>query len=161
MMYMGVHLAAFHNIFLQRERSWERYMSKEIINPADLARPRGFSHGILVTGGRLLFLAGQDASDAEGAIVAPDDLVAQTRQVLHNLHAVVHEAGGTMQDIVKLNVYVRDRDAYVAALKPIGAVFREYFGGYYPAMALFEVAGLFQSEALIEMEGMAVLEADE
>ncbi len=136
-------------------------MAKEIVNPSSLARPRGFNHGILVRGGRLLFLAGQDASDGEGAIAAPGDLVAQARQVLHNLHAVVHEAGGTMQDVVKLNVYVRDRDAYVAALKPLGAVFREHFGGYYPAMALFEVSRLFQPEALIEMEGMAVLAADE
>jgi enamine deaminase RidA (YjgF/YER057c/UK114 family) len=135
-------------------------MPKDIVNPTGLARPRGFSHGIVTSGGRLLFLAGQDASDAEGAIVAPGDLVAQARQVLHNLHAVVHEAGGTMQDIVKLNVYIRDRDAYVAALKPLGALFREYFGGYYPTMALFEVSGLFQAEALIEMEGMAVLDSD-
>lgn len=135
-------------------------MDKRIINPSGLARPRGFSHGILVTGGRLLFLAGQDASDGDGQIVAPGDLVAQTSQVLHNLHAVVHEAGGTMQDIVKLNVYVRDRDAYVAALKPLGHIFREYFGGYYPAMALFEIAKLFQPEALIEMEGMAMLDAE-
>jgi enamine deaminase RidA (YjgF/YER057c/UK114 family) len=135
-------------------------MPKEIINPTTLVRPRGFSHGIAVTGGKLLFLAGQDASDEDGQIVAPSDLVAQTRRVLHNLHAVVHEAGGTMQDIVKLNVYVRDRDAYVAALKPLGEVFREYFGGYYPTMALFEVTGLFQSDALIEMEGIAALEAE-
>jgi enamine deaminase RidA (YjgF/YER057c/UK114 family) len=135
-------------------------MPKEIVNPSSLAQPRGFNHGIVTTGGRLLFLAGQDASDAEGRIVAPGDLVAQARQVLHNLHAMVHEAGGTMQEIVKLNVYVRDRDAYLAALKPLGVAFREYFGGYYPAMALFEISRLFQEEALIEMEGMAVLEGE-
>ncbi|MBF6592367.1 MAG: RidA family protein [Ktedonobacterales bacterium] len=135
-------------------------MPKDIINPAGLARPRGFNHGILVTGGRLLFLAGQDASDGDGAIVAPADLVAQSRQVLHNLHAVVHEAGGAMRDIVQLNVYVRDRDAYVAALKPLGQLFREYFGDYYPTMALFEISRLFQDAALIEMEGIAVLDAD-
>jgi enamine deaminase RidA (YjgF/YER057c/UK114 family) len=135
-------------------------MSKQIINPASLPEPRGFNHGLLTTGGRLLFLAGQDASDGDGQIVAPGDMVAQCRQVLLNLHAVVHEAGGQMADIVKLNVFVTSRDAYVAQFKPLGKLFREYFGNYYPAMALFEVAALFQPEAMIEMEGFAVLGAD-
>jgi enamine deaminase RidA (YjgF/YER057c/UK114 family) len=135
-------------------------MSKQIINPSSLPEPRGFNHGLLTTGGRLLFLAGQDASDGDGQIVAPGDMVAQCRQVLLNLHAVVHEAGGQMADIVKLNVFVTSRDAYVAQLKSLGKLFREYFGNYYPAMALFEVAGLFQPEAMIEMEGFAVLGAD-
>ena len=135
-------------------------MSKKIINPPGLPEPRGFNHGLLTTGGRLLFLAGQDASDGEGRIVAPGDMLAQCRQVLYNLHAVVHEAGGVMGDIVKLNVYVTSRDAYLAQLKSLGKLFREYFGGYYPAMALFEVAGLFQPDAMIEMEGFAVLGVD-
>lgn len=133
-------------------------MHKEIINPPELAAPRGFNHGILTHGGRLLFLAGQDASDAGGQIVAPGDLVAQCAQVLHNLHAVIGAAGGSMQDIVKLNVFVADRDAYRASLKPIGALFREHFGAYFPAMALFEIARFFQADALIEMEGFAVIE---
>jgi enamine deaminase RidA (YjgF/YER057c/UK114 family) len=136
-------------------------MTRQIINPPTLAAPVGFNHGILVTGGRLLFLAGQDASDAEGRIVGPGDLLAQFEQVLRNLQAVVKAAGGTMQDIVKLNVYVTDRDAYRASLKPLGEHFRAYFGSYYPAMALFEVSGLFQEEALIEMEGFAVIGASE
>ena len=136
-------------------------MGKEIINPSSLPAPRGFNHGLLTTGGSLLFLAGQDASDGDGKIVAPDDMLAQCQQVLHNLHAVVHEAGGQMADIAKLNVFVTSRDAYIAQLKPLGKLFREYFGDYYPAMALFEVKGLFQPEALIEMEGFAVLGAEE
>jgi enamine deaminase RidA (YjgF/YER057c/UK114 family) len=132
-------------------------MVKAIVNPLTLAPPRGFNHGILVTGGKLLFLAGQDASDGEGRIVAPGDLVAQFEQVLRNLQAVVEAAGGTMQDIVKLNIFVADRDAYRANLEPLGAIFRAYFGTYYPAMALFEVSGFFQEQALIEIEGLAVI----
>lgn len=135
-------------------------MHKHIINPTSLVQPQGFNHGILVSGGRLLFLAGQDASDGDGHIAAPGDLMAQCRQVLHNLHAVVHEAGGTMQDIVQLDIFVLDRAAYLERLKPLGVVFREYFGGYFPALALFEVSGLFAPEALIEMRGMAVLDED-
>ncbi|MFI5271534.1 MAG: RidA family protein [Ktedonobacterales bacterium] len=135
-------------------------MARQIINPPGLAAPRGFNHGIMTTGGSLLFLAGQDASDAAGRIVAPGDLVAQLAQVLDNLRAVVETAGGQMTDIVKLNIFVRDRDAYVAQLKPLGDVFQRAFGGYFPALALFEVAAFFQTDALIELEGMAVIGAD-
>jgi enamine deaminase RidA (YjgF/YER057c/UK114 family) len=133
-------------------------METKIINPASLPAPRGFNHGILVTGGKLLFLAGQDAGDSEGNIVAPGDLVAQFEQVLRNFKAVVEEAGGTMQNIMKLNVFVRDRDDYVANLKPLGKVFRAYFGDHYPAMALFEVSAFFRDGNLVELEGMAVID---
>jgi len=132
-------------------------MEKTIINPPNLAPPRGFNHGILTSGGRLLFLAGQDAGDANGRIVAPGDLLAQFEQVLRNLRAVVEAAGGTMQDVAKLNVFVADRDAYRAQLKPLGRIFRDYFGDYYPAMALFEVSKFYQDDALVEMEGFAVI----
>jgi enamine deaminase RidA (YjgF/YER057c/UK114 family) len=135
-------------------------MTKKIINPPTLAPPKGFNHGILIDGGRLLCLAGQDASDAAGRIVAPGDLVAQFDQVLRNLQAVVEVAGGSTQDIVKLNIFVADRAAYRANRRPIGEVFRAYFGSYYPTMALFEVSGFFQDEALIEMEGLAVIPED-
>src|SRR6266566_3199595 len=135
-------------------------MQKTIINPPGLARPRGFSHGILVTGGQLLFLAGQTGSDAEGNFVA-GDLVGQYEQVLSNLKTVVEAAGGKMQDITKINIFVRDRSDYLAHLKALGKVHRSFFGAYYPATALFEISRFFQDEALIEIEGIAVLGADE
>jgi enamine deaminase RidA (YjgF/YER057c/UK114 family) len=130
---------------------------KELINPPGLAAPRGFTHGILVTGGRMLFLAGQDASDAAGRVVAPGDLVAQFERALRNLTMVVEAAGGKATDIVELTIFVKSRDEYVAQLKVLGQVYRRVFGGYYPAMALFEVGGFFQPEALVEIKGMAVL----
>src|SRR5947209_2037760 len=133
-------------------------MGKNIINPPTLARPSGFNHGILTTGGRLLFLAGQTGSDAEGRITAPGNLVAQYEQIMRNLQVVVASAGGAMQDITKLNIFVRDRDDYLAHLKPLGQVHRAFFGAYYPAMALFEISRLFQDDALVEIEGLAVHE---
>ncbi|MGH2542412.1 MAG: RidA family protein [Ardenticatenaceae bacterium] len=137
-------------------------MEKQIINPPELAPPRGFNHGILVSGGRLLFLAGQDASDGEGRIVAPGDLVAQFEQILSNLRAVVEAAGGQMQDIVKLTIFVADRDAYRVNLPLLGEIYRRYFGRYYPAMALLEISGFFQEGAVIEIESIAVIaDADE
>lgn len=132
-------------------------MDKEIINPDSLAPPRGFNHGIKVSDGELLFLAGQDGADENETIVAPDDLVGQFEQVLKNLQTVVEEAGGTMDDIVKLNIFVVDRDDYVSKLDPLGNVFAEYFNEY-PTMALLEVNELFKEEALIELEGFAVVD---
>lgn len=133
-------------------------MPKQVINPPQLVPPRGFNHGYLCSGGRVLFLAGQDASDSQGKIVAPGDMVAQYEQVLGNLQAVVEAAGGKMSDIVKLNIFVKDRDEYVQRLEALGQVHRRYFGRHYPAMALFEVSAFFQEENLVEMEGFAYLE---
>ncbi len=133
-------------------------MPKELINPPQLPEPRGFNHGILAYGGKTLFLAGQDGSNAEGVITAPGDLVAQFEEVLKSLQAVVEAAGGTMQDIVKLNIFVKDRQDYRAKLKELGPIHHKYFGRYYPTMALFEVTGFFQEENVIEMEGFAYIE---
>jgi enamine deaminase RidA (YjgF/YER057c/UK114 family) len=128
-----------------------------IINPSSLAQPKGFSHGILTAGGRTLFLAGQTALDAEGNIVAPGDIVGQYRQVLTNLNMVVEDAGTTMQNIVKITIFVKDRDDYKSHLKPLGQVHKEFFGSYYPATALLEISRFFDDEALVEIEGIAVL----
>ena len=132
-------------------------MNRDILNPPSLARPGGFSHGILTTGGRLLFLAGQTASDSSGQIVALGDIVAQYEQVLQNLQTVVEAAGGTMQNIVKMTIFVSDRDDYRAHLKSLGKVHRAYFGNYYPATALLEISRFFQDGALLEIEGVAVM----
>jgi enamine deaminase RidA (YjgF/YER057c/UK114 family) len=129
----------------------------QIINPPSLPPPRGYNHGILTEGGRILWLAGQDASGPDGNIVGKGDIVAQYEQVLHNLQAVVEVAGGTMQDIVKLNIFTTDRALYKANLKALGRVMKGYFGDYYPTMALFEVLSLFQDEALVELEGVGVV----
>jgi enamine deaminase RidA (YjgF/YER057c/UK114 family) len=134
-------------------------VSKKIINPTALPRPSGFSHGILTTGGQMLFLAGQTALNAEGQLVAPGDLVGQYEETLRHLQAVVEEAGGTMQDIVKINIFVKDRDDYLKHLKPLGAVHQSFFGKYYPATALFEISRFFQDGILVEIEGIAMLGA--
>ncbi|HKP53894.1 MAG TPA: RidA family protein [Chloroflexia bacterium] len=132
-------------------------MKAQIVNPPTLPRPKGFNHGILTTGGRILFLAGQTALDMEGHIIAPGDIVAQYRQVLSNLKAVVVEAGGTMQNIIKITIFVKDLDGYKAHLKSLGQVHKEFFGSYYPATALLEISRFFDDEALVEIEGIAVI----
>ncbi len=132
-------------------------MEKRIINPPSLPKPRGFSHGILISGGKILFLAGQDGSGPDGKMVAPGDLVGQFEQALKNLRTVAETAGGTAADIVKLTIFVRRRDEYMSKLKELGRVYRACFGDNWPAMALFETSGFFNDGALIEIEGFAAL----
>src|SRR5260221_4642574 len=109
----------------QRRRARENSgMERQKVNPPALPAPRGFNHGILVRGGALLFLAGQDASDAEGRIVPPEDVVSQLEQVLRNLGAVVEAAGRTIRDNVQLNIFLRDPDDYPAQLNPLRPVLR-------------------------------------
>jgi enamine deaminase RidA (YjgF/YER057c/UK114 family) len=132
-------------------------MSKTVVNPARLARPSGFSHG-LEARGRLLFLAGQTAQDPQGRIVAPGDLVAQFRQALLNVGTVIEAQGGSLRDLVKLTFYVVDRRDYRARAKAIGHVYRELMGSHYPPTTLVEVKALWDDEALVEIDGFAVLE---
>ena len=132
---------------------------KRIITPPELAAPRGFNHGILCSGGQTLFLAGQDAGGADGRIVCHGDIVGQYEQVVKNLQAVCVEAGGTLQDIVKMNIYVSDAALYKAHLKELAQVHRQYFGKYYPTTALFEVVGFYQDHNLVEIEGIAYLDS--
>jgi enamine deaminase RidA (YjgF/YER057c/UK114 family) len=132
-------------------------MHKTSVNPIALTKPSGYAHGLVTHGGRLLFLAGQTGMDQTGSIATPNDIVAQFTQALNNIKAVIEAAGGAMTDIVKLNLFVTDKAAYQASLKPIGTSYRNFFGRYYPAMTLVEVKSLFDNEALIEIEGIAVL----
>ena len=129
------------------------------VNPSTLARPVGYSHGFEVRGGRLLFLAGQVARDAEWNVVGRGDVVAQFRKVCENLRAVVTEAGGQMTDIVKLTIYVLDVDEYKKRGKEIGAVYREHFGRHFPAMTLVGARDLYDAAdgCLIEIEGFAAI----
>lgn len=128
-----------------------------IINPPELAPPSGFSHAISTAGGKTVYLAGQVSFDATGKIIHSDDLVRQFGQTLHNIKAVMTSAGGTMTDITKLTIFVRDKNEYAAKLKEIGKIYQSYFGKYFPAMSLVEVFSLFEDDALIEIEGIAVI----
>jgi enamine deaminase RidA (YjgF/YER057c/UK114 family) len=132
-------------------------MEKQIVNPAALPPPSGFSHGILTQGGKMLFLAGQPGLDAKGRVVAPGDMVAQFAQAVANLQAVLQAVDGKLTDIVKLTIYVTDKAKYQAHLKPIGETYRSAFGRYYPATTFVEVKDLFDRDALVELDAIAVL----
>lgn len=126
-----------------------------IINPAGLARPRGYSHGAAARG-RTLALAGQIGWDATGKLVSAE-LVPQFTQALRNLVLVLHEAGGVPNDLISLRIYVTDKKQYLRAVKELGVAYRELLGAHYPAMALVQVADLLEDGALVEIEGLAVI----
>lgn len=131
----------------------------EAINPPALGKPVGYSHGYEVKSGRVLFLAGQVAKDAEGRVVGGSDLVAQFRQVCSNVKTLVNAAGGELTDIVKLTIYVLDVDDFKKRGKDIGGVYREYFGKHFPAMTLVGARDLYDASdgCLIEIDGMAAI----
>jgi enamine deaminase RidA (YjgF/YER057c/UK114 family) len=131
----------------------------EFLNPPDLMKPVGFSHAALTRGGRTLFLSGQVAKDRDGRVVDKGDIVAQFRQVCENLNTLVKAAGGQLTDVVKLTIYVLDAGEFKRQGKPIGVVYREYFGKHYPAMTLVGARDLYDASegCLIEIEGFACL----
>lgn len=131
----------------------------DVLDPSSLAEPRGWSHGLLApAGGRVLFVAGQTARDAEGRIV-DGGLVEQFAAALRNVLAVVREAGGGPRSLGCLTIYVTDLDAYRASLGPLGEAYRSLMSRHYPAMALVEVSGLVDADAVVEIEATAVIGA--
>ena len=131
-------------------------MTIEPVNPPDLARPSGFAHAVVATGGRLVFLAGQTALDASGSIVE-DGIVAQFEQALGNLLTALRAAGGQPEHLTSLTIYVTDLADYRARGREIGAAWRRLAGPRYPAMAAVEVSRLWDSAAMVEVQGFAVI----
>ncbi|HZB50755.1 MAG TPA: RidA family protein [Mycobacteriales bacterium] len=126
------------------------------VNPPGLAAPSGFSHAVVAEGSRVVFLAGQTGMDATGAIVG-GGLVAQFEQALANLLTALAAAGGEPGQLAGLTVYIVDMEDYRAQARQIGAVWRRLVGRDYPAMAGIGVARLWDAEALVELQGAAVL----
>ncbi len=131
-------------------------MTNKTINPAALPKPSGYAHGVL--SGNTVFLGGQTALDKEMNIV-PGGIVAQFRQAFSNVLTTLREAGGQPQDLVNVTIYLTDVDDYMANGKEIGRIWREMAGTEYPAMAGIGVTRLWQKEALIEIQGIAVIQA--
>ena len=127
-----------------------------VVNPASLAPPRGYSNGIVLGPGRILFVAGQIGWDRDGHVVS-SDFVEQFSQALRNVMDVVREAGGGAEHVGRLTIYVTDKARYLAELSGVGAAYREHMGKHYPAMALVEVAALVEDAALVEIEATAVI----
>jgi 2-iminobutanoate/2-iminopropanoate deaminase len=134
----------------------ETAMEKTLLQSPKLAKPAGiFSSGVKVPAGHLIFVSGQVARNAAGETVGKGDIRAQTRQALENVRAVLEAAGATLDDIVKVTVFVTD----VSHLSAIHEVRAEYFKHDYPASTLVEVKGLVSPDLMIEIEAIAVTPA--
>ncbi|QUQ63659.1 RidA family protein [Kutzneria sp. CA-103260] len=125
----------------------------EIVSPA-LAVPNGhFAQATVAEPGRLVFISGMTARNAEGGVTGVGDITAQTHQVCQNLKAAIEAAGGTLDDLARVDVYVRDINDFEA----IHAVRRQYFTGSAPASTMVEVSGFVNKEYLIEINAIGVL----
>src|SRR5688572_2567685 len=127
----------------------------QVLLPPGWPRPRGYANGV-VTQGRQVFIAGMVGWDAEGRFHS-DDFAAQTRQALANIVAVLNEAGGKPEHIVRMTWYVTDKREYLAAGKEVGAAYRELIGSYNAAMSAVEVSALMEERAKVEIEATAVI----
>jgi enamine deaminase RidA (YjgF/YER057c/UK114 family) len=124
------------------------------VNPEELGPARGFSHATVA--GDSVWLGGQIGSDASGKVVEPGDLVAQFARAIKNVGIALRAAGCAPEDTVKLTYYVTELEVYKANLRAIGAAYREVFGRHYPASTVIGVGSLFDPDAMVEIEAVAV-----
>ena len=125
------------------------------LQPPDWAEPKGYANGIMARGA-LIFVGGQIGWNAAQEFES-DDFIAQTRQALKNIAAVLRAANAGPEHMVRMTWYVTDRLEYSARLKELGSVYREVMGKNFPAMTCVEVSGLVEDRARIEIEVTAVL----
>ncbi len=125
------------------------------LQPPGWAAPRGYANGIAARGS-LVFVAGQVGWNGQERFES-DEFVAQARQALANIVAVLREAGAGPEHLVRMTWYVTDRREYVASWKALGAAYREVIGRHFPAMTAVEVAGLIEAGAKVEIEATAVV----
>ena len=124
------------------------------VNPPELAPARGFSH--VTIAGDTVWVGGQTGADVSGNIVERGDVVAQFARAVRNLQTALRAAGCEPEDAVKLTYYVTDLADYKRNLAAIGSEYRVVFGRHYPASTLVEVQSLFDPNALVEIEAVAV-----
>jgi len=130
-------------------------MAKRQITSGKLRQPNGhFSQATMIEArGKIVFISGMTARRRDGSIAGVGDIAAQTRQVCENLKAAVEEAGGTLDDICRVDVYVRNMEHFDA----IHEVRREYFHAPAPASTMVEVCKMTSPDYLIEINAIAVL----
>lgn len=131
-------------------------MEMKILQPPGWPAPIGYSNGIAVDAGRIVFVAGQIGWNAEQKFEGTD-FVAQFEQALANVIEVLAQAGGRPEHICRMTAYCCDRGSYLAGRERLGEVWRRHMGRHYPAMSLVFVADLIDRPAVIELEATAVI----
>lgn len=131
----------------------------KVLLPDGWAAPVGYSNGIEVASGRLVFVAGQVGWTA-AQVFESEAIAPQFEQALRNVLAVVAEAGGKPEHICRMTVYCTDKPAYLAARPEIGKAWRALMGRHFPAMSMIFVSDLLDSPGKVEIEATAVIGAD-
>ncbi len=131
----------------------------ETLHPENWAAPIGYSNGIKVPAGQLIFVAGQVGWNAE-QVFESEDLAPQFEQALKNVLAVVKNGGGNASNICRITAYCCDKPAYLAARPELGRIWRDQMGKHFPAMSMIFVSDLLDSPGKIELEATAVIPAD-
>ena len=126
----------------------------QILQPSGWPAPKGYANGMTAEG-RLVVTGGVIGWDQQGRL--QKDFVAQVRQTLSNISAILTEGGARPEDLVRLTWYVVDMEEYLTSLKMLGQVYREIFGSHYPAMALVQVVRLVEKAARVEIEATAIV----
>ena len=126
----------------------------QILQPSGWPAPKGYANG-MAADGRLVVTGGVIGWDHHGHL--PTDFVAQVRQTLSNISAILAEGGARPEHLVRLTWYVVDMEEYLANLKTLGQVYRDLIGAHYPAMALVQVVRLVEPAARVEIEATAVV----
>jgi enamine deaminase RidA (YjgF/YER057c/UK114 family) len=129
----------------------------DILLPDGWPRPKGYSNGIAVDAGRLVFVAGVVGWD-ESSEFQSDDLADQFRQVLLSTRAIMEEGGAGPEHMVRMTWYITDKQEYLSRLGEIGKIYRDVMGKNYPVMACVQVAALMEDRAKIEIETTCVVE---
>jgi enamine deaminase RidA (YjgF/YER057c/UK114 family) len=127
----------------------------QILQPPDWAPPKGYANGVAARG-TTVFVGGQIGWNSQQQFES-DDFVAQARQALRNVLAVLAEAGAGPEHIARMTWYVTDKREYVASLSALGAAYREVIGRHFPAMTAVQVTGLIEGRAKVEIEATAVV----
>jgi enamine deaminase RidA (YjgF/YER057c/UK114 family) len=133
-------------------------MPFELVNPKGLERPVGYTHVAKVTGGSIVYVAGQAPFDENGQVVGKGDFVTQFAQVIQNLKTAVEAAGGRPNQYAVLTIYITDLQAYINNKQALGGTYREVFGKYFPAITLVEVGSLYNRDCMVEISGIAVID---
>jgi enamine deaminase RidA (YjgF/YER057c/UK114 family) len=131
-------------------------MPAQILLPAGWRPPIGYSNGVVVPSGRIVFIAGQVGWDDQQKFQS-EDLVPQFEQALKNVLAVLAEAGGSPDRICRMTAYCIDKPRYLAVRSELGRIWRRLIGKHYPAMSMIFVADLLDYPAKIELEATAVI----
>jgi enamine deaminase RidA (YjgF/YER057c/UK114 family) len=130
-------------------------MKHTAVNPPSLLAPVGFSHAVVAAPGRTVYLGGQTGHRQDGSL--PDGLAGQFAQALDNLRTVLVAVRAGTEHLVNLHIFVTDAAAYRTAADELGQLYRAVLGRHYPAMALFEVGGLYDPDAVVELVATAVI----